>query len=658
MLLKNPASNRYKFILPIGFSLVIALMILTSLAALIPLKNNSTLLLETAEKHSSNDELLRKMYQSGLKRSLIVFEMIHEDDPFKVDELYMRLNVLATEFTLAREALIKNDLSDDLQKLFDQQAQLAREIVPKQNKVHEYLQQERKEEAAEYYIKNTLPYSEKFLNIIHDMSSIENAHNKNIFTEFGGDNNGLLLAVLLFDLVSILFSILLTVFIMKKQNARDNKLTLIASTDTLTKLPNLIRFTDDVDHQITNKPIENFSIIFFDIDNFKVINDNYGHEIGDKVIQMFSSKIQSHINKEDILSRFGGDEFVLMLRSPKTQEATIKFINNLSSVLDTSFIINDSEIFITASIGVAFYDEHGKDAKSLLKNADVAMYSAKETGRNCYQLFSKESSDQLKKDHFIRQSLHTILKHNNTTKELYLKYQPLINMKNEGITECEALIRWKDKFGNNISPNEFIPLAEKNNLIEKINLFVIDEACLQQKEWQNTDTNNIRININLSGNKIIFKKLLNRFHSNMQKMNLSPSLFGIELTERTLNQVSDDTIFELDLMRQQGIKISIDDFGTDYSSLIYLKKLPVTTLKIDKEFICGLPENKYDQALVKTIISLGHSLELDVVAEGVETIEQQKFLKENACNIAQGYLFHHPLDADQIPELLRFKHAA
>jgi len=323
----------------------------------------------------------------------------------------------------------------------------------------------------------------------------------------------------------------------------------------------------------------------------------------------------------------------------------------LSKNLETSFFINGSEIFVSASIGASLYPHDGTDVKTLLKSADIAMYSAKESGRNCYQFFSRETSERMEKEHRISHALHTILKDNNRNKELRLMYQPLLNIDKGDMTECEALIRWTNAEGENIPADDFIALAEKSNLIEKINLFVIDEVCKRQNQWQQAGIKNMRININLSGNKTIFDKLLGQFKRNLEDFNLSPALFGIELTERTLYEISQETINELDIVRKQGMKISIDDFGTGYSSLSYLKKLPITTLKIDKEFIAGLPNDKDDYALVKTIIALGHALGLDVVAEGVETKEQLAFLKNHSCNIAQGYYFHRPLEHKQIPHL-------
>lgn len=469
------------------------------------------------------------------------------------------------------------------------------------------------------------------------------------------DNNQILKNLIGFDLSSVILSIFFTLYILKRQKENDKQVALIANTDSLTNLPNRDRFIEILDEHIKRDPDSICATVFFDIDYFKTINDNYGHEMGDIILQQFADKVSASIKGIDVLSRFGSDEFVLLLRSSNTLEQIASFIHELSANLDTSFTVGSDQVFLTSSIGVAHYSKDATTARALLKNADIAMYHSKRSGRNCYQFYSKETNNKIERDHTISHTLHTILKDRNKNKELYLLYQPLMNIAEGHITECEALIRWKDSDGHVIMPDEFIPLAEKSNLIEKVNLFVVNEACLQQEQWQQQNIKDVRININLSGNKLIFKKLLKQFKRNLRSMNLAPSLFGIELTERTLNEISQETIYELEQMRELGMKIAIDDFGTDYSSLLSLKNLPITTLKIDKGFIAGLPDNKDDYALVQTIINLGHSLNLDIVAEGVETFEQLKFLKEHSCTIAQGYYFHRPLDSKQISKL---KHAA
>ena len=638
-------------ILPIGFSIVILIMILTNIFALSRMNESSGLMVDTVKQRIYNNNLLRNMTQASFSRSILLAEMINIDDPFANDELFLKMNTHATAFSVNRAKFESQDLDTKMDNLLVEQDQLSRIVAPVQNKVYELIQLDQREKATNLFNSFALPKQNDVHKVINRMSEYQYSSAQKTFQEPKHENSKVLSSIILFDILSVLSSILLTFFVLRKQRRNEKHLTRIANTDTLTNLPNRPRFIGIVDELIEAEPDSICAILFFDIDYFKTINDNYGHATGDKILKQFAEKVSENIKDIDVLSRFGGDEFVLLLRSSNTHEKINNFVHQLSSDLDTSFKVDNNEIFLTSSIGVAHYSKDATTARALLKNADIAMYSAKKSGRNCYQYYSTETNSKIERDHTISHTLHTILKDNNKNKELFLMYQPLMNISEGGIKECEALIRWKNTEGKMIMPDEFIPLAEKSNLIEKINLFVVNEACKQQSEWQQSGINDVRINVNLSGNKLIFKKLLKQFKRNLRSMNLSPTLFGIELTERTLNDISKETIFELEEMRDLGMKIAIDDFGTDYSSLISLKDLPITTLKIDKGFIEGLPDNKDDHALVKTIITLGHSLNLDIVAEGVETFEQLQFLKEHECNIAQGFYFHRPLESTQITKL-------
>lgn len=638
-----------KSILPIGF----ILMITTSYLDSSHQKNNFKLILDTVSQQNFNSKQLKTMSQAILRRSILLIQILQSDDPFLNDELSIELRSLATQYVAAKEKLNKQDLDLRLRTLLDKTDPLNRANGPIQYRVYDLVVNEEREAATELFVNKALPNQRRVFRVIKEMEDLQLQIAKNSLQTV--ETSSILIHNTLnyLNIFSILFSILLMIFIISRQRASDSKLAYLASTDKLTRLPNRTSFVQLTDQHISTNPSKTFAVVFLDIDHFKSINDNYGHEAGDKILKRFSSKINSIITHEDILARFGGDEFVLLLRSTKTESETKKLIGRISAALDTSCVVDNNEIFISASIGSSFYTPEASNTKALLKNADIAMYSAKTSGRNCFRFYSKETNDRMQKEHILSHALHTIIKNNNHNDELYIMYQPLLNV-NTGITsDCEALIRWKDASGKHISPAEFIPLAEKSNLIEKINLFVINETCKQQKKWQLSGKQSIRININLSGNKCIFNRLLNQLKSNIAEMSLRPTLFGIELTERTLNEISQETIEELDLLRQQGMKISIDDFGTNYSSLMNLKKLPITTLKIDKGFIDGLPEDKDNRALVKTIITLGHALELDIVAEGVETMEQLEFLKEQGCNSIQGYFYQYPLENHHIPPLLK-----
>jgi len=651
MSIEKNTSILSKGLIPVGFSIIIIIMIASNIFAISKLNTHSNLMTETVSQRLYNNSLLRNMMQASFNRSIILAEMLKTDDPFVNDELFLKLNSEATTFSTNRAKFESQDIDEKMDQLLIDQDKLTRKVAPLQNKVYELIQLDQKDKALVLFNEQALTQQNKVHILINEMSEHQYQSAQNTFEQLKTANENVLVTIVLFNLVSVLLSILLTLFIVKRQKQNEKILAIAANTDTLTQLPNRSRFIQLVDEHINAHPESIFAVLFFDIDYFKTINDNYGHATGDKILTQFAEKITESTKEHDVLSRFGGDEFVLLLTSADTHEKIASFVDHLSTALDTSFSVNNNEIFITSSIGVAHYSKDATTARALLKNADISMYAAKQSGRNCYQYYSKATNRKIERDHALSHTLHTILKDDNKNKELYLLYQPLINLSEDAIKDCEALIRWKNEKGELIMPDEFIPLAEKSNLIEKINLFVLNEACKQQSEWQQAGITDVRININLSGNKLIFNKLLKQFRRNLRSLNLSPLLFGIELTERTLNEISQDTIYELEDMRELGMKIAIDDFGTDYSSLITLKNLPITTLKIDKGFISGLPDNKNDFALVKTIINLGHSLNLDIIAEGVETFEQLQFLKDHACNIAQGYYFYRPLEGAQITEL-------
>ena len=638
-------------ILPIGFGIIIILMISTAFLTVkrVDAYNKSVQSIQT--KTNTVNSLLTTMSTAVFNRSSIIFRMFQSKDPFVVDDLIMDLHQEATNFTVARESFITLDLSKNKKGLLHEQASMSKLNAIAINNMIDLLIAEEYEE-AKYLLKNrALPLMKKILNIIDEMQVEAQETAKAKVLESKTTSNDEVKSILLLHLSSVLISLLLMVFLIRKQKKNSSDLSYLANTDALTDLSNRDNFISQINHCISSKPDEDFSIIFFDVDYFKSINDIYGHEIGDRVLKLFAKTISDMISKDDVLSRFGGDEFVLLIKKKNHINSINSIIARLSNNLDTSYLLGSHEVFVSASIGASNYPADGASAKELLKNADLAMYSAKQSGRNCYQFYTIENSKKQEHEHNLSHSLQTILKNKNISNELSLVYQPLVNVDDEAFDECEALIRWTDKQGNQINTAEFIEIAEKSNLIQKLNMFVIEEACKQQAYWQENGVPNIRIHINLSGNKRIFSELFKFFSENLEKYKLSPTLFGIELTERTIYEVSDETNQDLEHFRNMGMKISIDDFGTGYSSLSYLKELPITSVKIDRAFIKGVPNEKIDVALVKAIITLAHSLDFDVVAEGVETREQLEFLKRCNCNNAQGYLLHRPLSSEAISQL-------
>lgn len=649
MLTFSPKLQNY--ILPFGFAIIIFLMVSTAFLSATRIASTNKTFIENQIEINAINSLLDIMSDANLQRSHILFKLVHNQDSYTLNVLISKMVLGAIRFKKARDKFISYNLSENEKKLLFIQSQMTSENIASVNTLVIHLIDKEYEQAAFVLTNEALPKSKLILDLINQLqitaqekAQVKAVETKKVSTDV--TNN-----IITVNFVSIFISFMLMLYLIRKQKQSDSNLSKLATTDTLTELPNRDSFINNINQAILKNINSSFSIIFLDIDYFKSINDIYGHEVGDKVLNLFSDSIQNLLSPGDILSRFGGDEFVLLLKNDNQINDVTSVITRLSKELDTSFMIDNNEIFVSASIGASNYPNDGSTAKQLLKNADIAMYAAKQSGRNCFQFFSLENSKRLKHEHDISHALQTILKKKNLGKELFLVYQPLVNIDDNNFNECEALIRWQDENRNTVNTSEFIEIAEKSNLIEKVNMFVIEEACKQQHEWQKQGINNVRININLSGNKRIFSKLFKSLLENLNRYDLCPTLFGIELTERTMYEVSEDTIKDLEHFRGLGMKIAIDDFGTGYSSLSYLKDLPITSLKIDREFITGLPDEKVDVALVKAIITLAHSLDFDVVAEGVETQQQFDFLKSCKCNIAQGYLLHYPLSSDDITKL-------
>ncbi len=645
----------HKNILPISFSFIISIMICTSLFAVWLMQNNSDEILDAMSQQNLSHKLIKTMINEADNRSNIIFEMLHTDDPFVNDQLFVELNNVATNFTLARNEFIKQSHNHSCKPLLATQGEISKINAPLQLKVYDLLLKGEREQAIDLFENTALPKQKEINVILEELSDMEFDLYKTTTKDLKKNSEVLLNTIVSFDLLGVFLSILLTFYVIKKQRSNDERLAYMANTDTLTNLPNRGSLLKNIEDILLQSPLRPFALIFIDIDHFKNINDNYGHDIGDDVLLQFATILQRNIRPGDSLARFGGDEFVLLLRNVKTNKEAIAFTSRLAKQTDTAFFIKDNKIFITASIGVYYYDANDEttrplDASTMIKNADIAMYSAKKSGRNCSKFFSDEASKKRQREHDISYQLKTILKDGNIHDEMYLLYQPLLSIDdpNSQIKECEALLRWTTKSGERISPAEFIPIAEKSYIIEKINMVVIDMACKQQKKWRKEGVDDIRININLSGDKSIFINLLNYLQDKIATHGLQPSCFGVELIERSLFDMSPETISELKKIRDMGMKISIDDFGTGYSSLSYLKKLPITTIKIDQSFIAGLPNDKNDLALIKTIIQLGRSLNMDIVAEGVETKEQLNVLMENKCTSVQGYYFHKPLPPQKL----------
>lgn len=412
--------------------------------------------------------------------------------------------------------------------------------------------------------------------------------------------------------------------------------------DYLTGLANYRLFKTRLNATIDNakkKPNSLFAVIFLDLDRFKLINDTLGHANGDILLKQVGNKLERTIGVDDTVTRFGGDEFSILLPRINSREEAIQIVEKIIKMFETPFHIKEYEIPVSASIGIAFYPTDGLDAEKLIKNADRAMYRVKEHGKKSYAIYENQDDQSVNKlvlENDLRKALEK--------KEFVVYYQPKINLKTGSITGLEALIRWLSPHKGIVPPGVFIPFAEETGLIVPIGEYVLREACNQCVTWQKKGIPPIKIAVNLSTRQLLQSNLHATVASIINESGIQPDLIELEITESMTMDI-ERSLEILNKLKQLGVKISVDDFGTGYSSLNYIRRLPIDRVKIDQSFIREMTKDPNSKALVSTIITMAQNLQLSVTAEGVETIEQVKYLQQQRCDEIQGYYFSKPLPA-------------
>ncbi len=424
--------------------------------------------------------------------------------------------------------------------------------------------------------------------------------------------------------------------------------------DLLTGLPNRILFNERLLISLANARSnrEKLAVMFLDLDRFKKINDTLGHEVGDRLLKVVALRLTSCIRDTDILARWGGDEFTLLLPNISGAECSAEIAQKILDTLKPPFFLSNNYFHITSSIGIALYPDDGEDAETLIKNADAALYSAKAKGRNNYQFYTRNINEQASELLFLENRLH----HAWERGEFLVYYQPKVNVNTGKITGMEALVRWQSPELGFVSPGKFIPIAEENGLIVPIGAWVLRTACTQSKAWLDAGLSPILMAVNLSARQLQQPDLVEMVAQILAETNLEPRFLELEITETTAMQNVDFTKEILRELNRMGVRISIDDFGTGYSSLNYLKNFPIHTIKIDRSFVRDMAVDPYDVAIASAVVALGKSFNMSVVAEGVETVEQLECLHKLGCEEMQGYLFSKPLpDKDAIALLRKFQ---
>ena len=460
---------------------------------------------------------------------------------------------------------------------------------------------------------------------------------------------------------------LLSVFArdISQRKESDRQIRRLAYYDTLTQLPNRQSFKDQTARAISsaNRHSNSGAVLYLDLDEFKRINDTLGHDLGDRLLVGVAERLKTELRNDDQISRvaanecpdgvgaiarLGGDEFTVLLTEVRAPLSVTVVARRIQEAISSPFMLAGHEVYVTPSIGIAMFPNDGTDVDEILKNADTAMYHAKSLGKNNFQFYSEDmnnrATNRLKLEGDLRRAMER--------EELQLVYQPQIDIASGRIIAAEALLRWTHPELGNIPPFEFIPLAEETGMIIGIGEWVLKEACRQNKAWLDAGIGPIKVAINLSPVQFLQDDLNATVRRALQTTGLPPQHLELEITESILMRNVEETITTLHGFRELGVGLSVDDFGTGYSSLSYLKRFPIDSLKIDRSFVKDIPQDSGDMAITAAIIAMGHQLNLEIVAEGVESTEQLEFLRLQGCETAQGYLISKPVSADEVHELL------
>ena len=436
-----------------------------------------------------------------------------------------------------------------------------------------------------------------------------------------------------------------------KTQAMAIKMSHLAQQDYLTGLPNRVMLHDRITQAISlaNRENKRVAVMFIDLDRFKYINDSLGHLVGDKLLKEVSTRFMDCIRNSDSVSRLGGDEFIVMMAQIESIDHVALLADKLLQLIAQPFEIDGDEICITLSIGISLFPEDGNDAVTLTRHADAAMYHAKENGRNNVQFFTQSMHERSMLHREISLGLRNALKQG----ELELYYQPKMRVDGENVVGFEALVRWRHPEKGIIEPDAFIPIAEESGLVSALGLWVINEACMQNKRWQEMGLPKFTVSVNISAIQFREKGFVKMVKAALRNACLEANYLELEMTESIIMQDVPYTTGLLNSLKKMGIKLSVDDFGTGYSSLAYLKVFPIDSLKIDQSFVRDIHTDPDDAAIVLAIINMAKSLKQKVIAEGVETLDQFNFLRRHHCDEIQGYYISQPLPVSDTEQFIR-----
>lgn len=643
------AGPGWKFALLAGFVVQLLLILFVTSIGLKQLTATAENLKTVVHVHMHKQNLTKAMVFSARERTVNLFRMAESEDPFERDDLQLLLGRNAEAFIKARTRLLGMPLSKREQELLESQGRLTAVAVPIQDRVIA-LANMGDSAGEELLLREAIPAQDKVLETLSllDAETQKLALAASLRAAEAHDVARFWMYIL--SAIAMLLGLVVALAAVRYAGRANREREHLATHDVLTGLPNRMLFMDRLDQALARARRRRAmaGVLFIDIDRFKLVNDTLGHAGGDSLICELAMRLKNAVREEDIVARVGGDEFVVVVTEAGKIGHILQAVEKTIAVLAEPYRIDEREIFSTCSIGVSLYPHDGVNSVALVKNADTAMYHAKKSGRNCFQLYDKAMNAMAEERLQLETDLHYALERG----EFVFHYQPQLDIEAGRIQAVEALLRWNHPKKGLLRPAEFLELLDETGEVLNVGRKLLIEACRQAKSWHIAGFSELNIAVNVSGKEFWHEALVSNVRAALEISGLPPQRLQLELTEGIFMQDIDRAVNRILALKQLGVALAVDDFGTGYSSLAHLKRFPLDCLKIDRYFVKDIEEAPINEAFIRSILALCQGLDLDSVAEGVENRQQLEHLRRLGCRVVQGNFISCPVPAPQVADLL------
>ncbi|MDP3421697.1 MAG: EAL domain-containing protein [Thiobacillus sp.] len=640
----------WKLALLAGFVTQLMLIVFVTAIGLQQLEVTTRNLQQVVDVHMRKQNYIKRMVVAARERTVILLILPQIRDPFERDAMLMKFNEQGADFVAARLALLGMPLSDTEAALISRQGQVTGDAQPVQLQVIDLINADFIDEATNLVLNQAIPMQNEVMSTLSQLEAetqaISTAASEKARKEHAAARFWMYLLSGAALLVGLLVAAVVFYFAARISREREQ----LVSLDTLTGLPNRMLFMDRLNQSLIRAKRYNTQIglMFIDLDRFKRVNDTLGHASGDQLIREVARRLRDTVRADDIVARLGGDEFVVAISDVVTLSSILQVVEKMLATVTVPYQLDGREIFCSCSIGISIYPHDGTSASNLLKNADTAMYHAKNSGRNRFQLYDAAMNAMAEERLQLETELHYALERN----EFVFHYQPQLNLKTGRIHAVEALIRWQHPKKGLLSPANFLDMLDETGDIVSVGRTLLLVACRQTAIWHAAGFTDLGVAVNVSGKEFWHSGLIDSIRNALTQSGLPPSALQIELTEGIFMDDVEAAEGKVQALKALGISVAVDDFGTGYSSLAHLKRFPLDVLKIDRYFVKDVHHAPASEALVSSILALCRGLNLGIVAEGIENREQLESLRKLGCQVVQGYFISRPVPADAIHALL------